>query len=134
MEKIKVYIDWCHKNYCGGFSDNVPGAAVFTGDTYEDMKREAQETLDFHMQGYVEDGEAPQWYLDHDYELEFHPTTVAVLQASSGMTTLAAISREANINQNQLCHYATGKKTPRPTQRQRIIDSIHAIGRRLLAV
>lgn len=134
MEKIIVYIDWCRSNFSGSYSDNVPGGVTFTGDTYEDMLREAQETLDFHMQGYVEDGEAPQWYLDHDYTLDFHPTTAALLRAYTSDISLASISRATGINQTQLSHYANGLKTPRPAQRRRIIEGIHAIGRRLLAV
>lgn len=55
-----------------------------------------------------------------------------ILKSSGSLTTLAAISRETNINPNQLCHYASGNKTPRPAQRQRIIDGIHAIGRKLM--
>ena len=134
MEKIKVYIDWCRHNYSGSFSENVPGGVAFTGSTYEEMQREAQDTLDFHLRGYAEDGEAPQWYLDHDYELEFHPSTSALLHAYGTDVTLSAISRETGINQRQLSHYANGMKTPRPAQRQRIIDGIHNIGRRLMAL
>ncbi len=55
-----------------------------------------------------------------------------ILKAAGNLTTLAAISREADINQNQLCHYATGKKKPRPAQQQRIIDGIHSIGQKLM--
>ena len=134
MEKIIVTIDWHEKNYCGGFSDNVPGCAIFTASTYEEAEREAQETLDFHLQGYAEDGEAPQWYLDKDYELEFQLTTSALLHSLGADISLASISRATGINQTQLSHYANGIKVPRPRQKQRIIDGIHSIGRRLMAV
>lgn len=134
MEKIQVYISWAGSNFCGSYSDNVPGGVAFAAETFEQMMREAQETLDFHMQGYVEDGEAPQWYLDHDYELEFnYLDAVTLLHAYSPDLSLAAISRASGINQTQLSHYANGIKVPRPAQRQRIIDGIHAIGRRLMA-
>lgn len=134
MERIIVYIDWCRSNFSGSFSENVPGGVAFTADTYEEAQREAQATLDFHLQGYAEDGEAPQWYLDKDYELVFQPTAAALLHSYSADISLAAISRATGINQTQLSHYANGLKTPRPAQRQRIVDGIHAIGRRLLAV
>lgn len=134
MEIITVYVDWCNKNFSGSFSENVPGGVAFTADTYEKMLCEAQETLDFHLQGYVEDGETPQWYLDKDYELVFQPTAAALLHSLDADLSLASISRATGINQAQLSHYANGLKIPRPAQRQRIIDGIHAIGRRLLAV
>jgi len=134
MERIQVYLSWVDTNFCGSYSDNVPGGVVFTAKTFEEAMREAQETLDFHLQGYVEEGEAPQWYLDHDYELEFnYLDAVTLLHAYTPDLTLSAISRASGINQTQLSHYANGVKTPRPAQRQRIIDGIHAIGRRLMA-
>lgn len=134
METIIVYIDWCHKNFSASFSENVPGGVAFTADTYDNILLEAQKTLDFHLQGYVEDGEAPQWYLDKNYKLEFQPTAAALLHSLSSDITLASISRATGINQTQLSHYANGLKVPRPTQRQRIIDGIHTIGRRLMSV
>ena len=134
MEKIKVYISWAGTNFSGSFSDNVPGGVAFVAATFEDAMREAQVTLDFHMQGYVEDGEAPQWYLDHDYEFDFVCIDAAsLLHAYSTDITLASISLETGINKSLLSHYANGLKTPRPAQRQRIVDGLHAIGRRLLA-
>ena len=134
METIKVYLSWAGANFSGSYGENVPGGAAFTASSFEEAQREAQETLDFHMQGYVEDGEAPQWYLDHDYELEFYYLDVyTLLHAYSPDLTLSAISRATGINQTQLSHYANGIKTPRPAQRQRIIDGLHAIGQRLLA-
>ena len=134
MEKIEVYINWCRHNYSGSYSENVPGGVAFTGSTYEEMLRKAHTTLDFHLQGYAEDGEAPQWFLDKDYVLEFRPSVSALLHAYGADVTLSAISRETGINQRQLSHYANGIKNPRPAQRQRIIDGIHSIGRRLMAV
>ena len=134
MERITVFIDWSEHNYCGSYSENVPGAAVFTAATYEDAKLEAQETLDFHMEGYAEEGKAPQWYLDKEYELEFQLSVAALLHSLGADISLASISRATGINQTQLSHYANGLKVPRPKQHQRIIDGIHAIGRRLIAV
>lgn len=135
MEKIIVNVSWCDKNFGASFSENVPGAVVFTAKTFEELQREAQETLDFHMQGYIEDGEAPQWYLDHDYELAYKfLDTETLFHICSPDTTLASISRSTGINQTLLSHYANGVKKPRPAQRQRIVDGLHAIGRRLMAV
>ena len=135
MEKIQVYISWAGTNFSGSYSENVPGGVAFAAATFEEAMREAQATLDFHLQGYAEDGEAPQWWIDHDYELEYNFMDVyTLLHAYSPDLTLAAISRATGINQTQLSHYANGVKKPRPAQRQRIVDGLHAIGRRLMAV
>ena len=136
MEKIIVNVAWCDKNFGASLGDNVPGAVVVTADTYEKLLREVPETLRFHVEGMIEDGDdVPQWLADGDYELEYHLIDVAtVLRAYEPFVSLAAISRASGINQHQLSHYATRIKTPRPEQRKRIVEGIHKIGRELMSV
>ena len=136
MEKIKVDVAWCDKNFGASLGDNVPGAVVLAAKTYEELLREVPETLRFHVEGMLADGdEVPQWLIDGDYEFEYNLIDVAtVLRAYEPFISLAALSRASGINQHQLSHYANGLKQPRPQQRQRIVDGIHKIGRELLAV
>ena len=96
----------------------------------------AEETLRLHVEDLIEDGdEVPQWLRDGDYELEYnYVDVVTVLRACESYASLAAISRATRINQNLLSHYASGLKRPRPQQRKRIVDGIHHIGERLMAV
>ena len=136
MEKIKVDVQWCDKNFGAKLSDNVPGAVVLTAKSYEELLREVPETLRFHVEGMMQDGdEVPQWLRDGDYEFVYNLLDVAtVLRAYEPYVSLAALSRASGINQHLLSHYANGMKQPRPQQRQRIVDGIHKIGRELLAV
>ena len=136
MEKIKVDVAWCDKNFGASLGDNVPGAVVLTAKTYEELLREVPETLRFHVEGMMSDGDdVPQWLIDGDYEFEYNLIDVAtVLRAYEPFVSLAALSRASGINQHLLSHYANGLKQPRPQQRQRIVDGIHKIGRELLAV
>lgn len=136
MEKIKVDVAWCDKNFGASLGDNVPGAVVLTAKTYEELLREVPETLRFHVEGMLADGDdVPQWLADGDYEFEYNLIDVAtVLRAYEPFVSLAALSRASGINQHQLSHYANGLKQPRPQQRQRIVEGIHKIGRELLAV
>ena len=136
MEKIKVDVAWCDKNFGASLGENVPGAVVLTAKTYEELLREVPETLRFHVEGMLADGDdVPQWLIDGDYEFEYNLIDVAtVLRAYEPFVSLAALSRASGINQHQLSHYANGLKQPRPQQRQRIVDGIHKIGRELLAV
>lgn len=136
MEKIKVDVAWCDKNFGASLGDNVPGAVVLTAKTYEELLREVPETLRFHVEGMLADGDdVPQWLADGDYEFEYNLVDVAtVLRAYEPFVSLAALSRASGINQHQLSHYANGLKQPRPQQRQRIVEGIHKIGRELLAV
>ena len=136
MEKIIVNVAWVDKNFGASLGDNVPGSVVLTADTYEKLLQEVPETLRFHVEGMVEDGDdVPQWLVDGEYEFEYHLQDVAtVLRAYEPFVSLAAISRATGINQHQLSHYATRMKTPRPEQRRRIVEGIHKIGKQLLAV
>lgn len=136
MKKVDVYFDWCNKNFAASFGENVPGAVVFTARTWEEVQKEAKETLDFHVEGMLKDGDdVPEWLRNGDYEFVFHPeSTAALLRCSEDYTTMAAIARASGVNQRQLSHYANGLKKPRPQQRQRIVAGLHKIGRQLLAV
>ena len=136
MEKIIVNVAWVDKNFGASLGDNVPGSVVLTADTYEKLLQEVPETLRFHVEGMVEDGDdVPRWLVDGEYEFEYHLQDVAtVLRAYEPFVSLAAISRATGINQHQLSHYATRMKTPRPEQRRRIVEGIHKIGKQLLAV
>ncbi len=136
MEKIRVDVQWCDKNFGASLGDNVPGAVVLTAKTYEELLREVPEALRFHVEGMVEDGDdVPQWLIEGDYEFDYHLADVAtLLRAYEPYYTLSALSRATGINQHQLSHYANGLKNPRPQQRQRIVEGMHKIGRELLSV
>ena len=136
MERIIVDVSWCNKNFGASLSENVPGAVVLTAKTFEEMQQEVQETLRFHLDGMVKDGdEVPQWLVDGDYEFEYHYHDIAaLLQAYGSDLTLSAISRASGINQRQLSHYANGIKRPSAKQRQKIVDGIHHIGKSLMSI
>lgn len=136
MEKIRVDVQWCDKNFGASLGENVPGAVVVTAKTYEQLLNDVPESLRFHVEGMLADGDdVPQWLRNGDYELEYNLVdTATMLHAFEPLLSLAAISRVTGINQHQLSHYANGLKQPRPRQRQRIVDGIHKIGRELLTV
>ena len=136
MEKIRVDVAWFNKNFGASLGENVPGAVVLTAKTYEELLQEVPETLRFHVEGMIEDGDdVPLWLRNGDYEFEYNLLDVAtLLHAYEPYFTLSALSYASGINQHQLSHYANGIKKPRPQQRQRIIEGMHKIGRELLAV
>lgn len=136
MEKIKIIIDWCDRNYGASVEDDrIGGAVVATHKTHEGILAAIEEALRFHVETAVEDGdELPAWLVDGEYELCFEYSTAAIIRRSESFTTLSAISRASGINPQQLSHYANGVKRPRSEQRERILQGIHALGRELLAV
>ncbi len=133
MEKIIVNVAWCDKNFGGSFDESVPGAAVFTAPTFQELQKVAKDTLDFHVEGLIEDGEdVPAWLAEGDYEFEYiFEDAAALLHAYEPYISLAAISRASGINQGLLSHYANGVKKPRAEQRRRIVDGLHKIGNEL---
>lgn len=73
MEKVIVDVAWCDRNYGGSFGSNVPGAVIFTAPTFEALQKEAKESLEFHIEGLVENGEdVPEWLKNGDYEFEYN--------------------------------------------------------------
>lgn len=133
---IKVYVEWTDKNFCATISDNVPGALVITAKNIIELKREVVETLKFHVEGMLADGdEVPQWLADGQYEIDYdYLSAAALIKACEPYASLAALSRATGINQRQLSHYANGLRHPRPEQRQRIVEGMHKIGKELLSV
>ena len=135
MERIIVNVSWCDKNFGASLSENVPGAVVITAKSYDELIDEIRETLKFHVEGMIADGDdVPQWLRDGEYEFEYHLDAAALLQMCAPYASIAAISRVSGINQHLLSHYANGLKRPRPEQRKRIVEGLHKIDRELISV
>ncbi len=73
MEKIRVDIAWCEQNFGATFGENVPGAVAVTAKTYDELMIEIPETLRFHVEGMINDGDAvPEWLRNGEYEFDYH--------------------------------------------------------------
>ena len=73
MEIIKVTVAKSNKNYSATLSKNVPGAVLFTADTYEELQEKAKKVLKFHIDGMVADGDdVPNWLLNGEYKFEYN--------------------------------------------------------------
>ena len=73
MEKIIVNVAWCDKNFGGSLGSNVSGAVVFTAPTFEALQKEAKDSLEFHVEGLLENGEeVPEWLKNGDYEFVYN--------------------------------------------------------------
>ncbi len=133
--KLKVEVSWTGKNFCCAWSDDVAGSVVATGKTLAKLKEDFDESLKWHIEGCVADGDVlPLYLVNGDYELEYSLDTAALLRDAETYTSIAAISRASGINPKQLSHYANGIKQPREVQRRRILDGLRLIGTRILAL
>jgi hypothetical protein len=136
MEKIKVRVSWSEHNYSCVADDKVlNGVVVVTNKTLEGLKKDCQESIQFHIEGCTMDGDKlPDWLLRGEYELDYVLETSALLHRLDGILTRSAIARATGINERQIGHYASGYRNPRPNQRKRIINGIHSISQELASV
>ncbi len=132
MEKAIVEVNYSGKNY-GAHLPELPGC-VTTGSSLDEIVRNVNEIVPFHLDGMREDGDAVPAPFDGEYEFEYRLTTEALLHAYSGVFTKAALSRITGINERQLWHYEAGIRKPRPAQRKRIEDGLHKLAAQLLSI
>ena len=126
MGTIEVIIDWTGKNYCATLADERI-AFVATGKTLQEIKANVAEGLAFHIEGMQEMELAiPPKYLS-DYDLVYTLTTRARLKYSDNFITGRALAAQTGIKEQQLSHYANGRKIPRPATQQRILNGLRAI-------
>ena len=131
MGNIKVQVSWSD-NY-GACTNEVLGC-VATHKTLEGVKKAYSDSLRWHLEAMVADGDEIPVALEGDYKLEFELNTQALLHFFEGVLTRSALARVTGINERQLGHYATGHRNPRLAQRKKIIDGIHKIGNEFNAV
>ena len=136
MKKIQVKIGWSGNNYsCIADDIALDGLIVVTNKTLEGLKNDFQESLQFHIEGCIQGGDQlPEWLISGQYELNYTLETSALLHSLDGILTRSAIARVSGINERQIGHYASGHRTPRPLQREKIINGIHTISRELASV
>ena len=136
MEKLQVKIGWSENNYsCVANNAVLNGIVVVTNKTLDGLKNDFQESLQFHIDGCLQDGDnLPEWLISGQYELDYVLETSALLHSLDGIITRSAIARVSGINERQIGHYAAGIRMPRPVQRTKIVNAIHSISKELSAV
>lgn len=134
MERIKVEVHWCEKNFACSYDYPDFGSVVVTDKTLDGLKAAFLESLKWHIESAIEDGEFVPEFLLGEYTVDFELSASALLRSAERYTTMAAISRATGINQRLLSNYASNVKTPRASQREKIISGLHEIGRQFLAL
>ena len=134
MSRLTVEIHWCDKNYACVYDYPGFGCVAVTNKTLEGLKHDFLESLHWHIESSVEDGDFVPDFLRSDFSVDFVLATSALLRHAERFTTMAAISRATGINQRLLSNYASEVKTPRPAQREKIVAGLHEIGKQFLAM
>lgn len=133
MTTIVITIDWVDKNFGAAIADERI-ACVATGKTLDEVEYNIVDALKFHLEGMILNGEPVPPEYQEGWAPDFHLTTRAQLRYADAYITRKALARETGINEQQLCHYANGRKTPRPDTRRRILEGIQAISKRLTLI
>ena len=136
METIQVKIGWSGKNYsCVADDKALNGLIIVTNKTLEGLKKDFEESLQFHIEGCIRGGDKlPEWLSTGNYKIEYIFEISALLHSLDGILTCSAIARVSGINKRQIEHYATGLRMPRTVQRNRIVNAIHKISEELSIV
>ena len=131
-----MLISWSGNNYCAtSVGADINGVVIVTNKTLQGVKNDFSESLDFHVEGMLRDGDKiNEWLKNKDYVIIYTFDISALLHSLDGILTRSAISRVTGINERQLGHYASGYRRPRPNQQNKIIEGIHKIGRELMVV
>lgn len=131
MKTLKVLITW--QDNFGAHCDDIPGC-VALHQTLEGVKKSYASALNFHLKGMKDDGDPIPENLQGEYRLEFELDTQALLKHLDGKISRSALAKVTGINERQLGHYITGRVTPRPVNRQKVVEGIHQLGKELLSI
>lgn len=132
MAKVTVTVELSEKNY-SAYLDMLPGC-VSTGKTFEELKSNIQEAVEFQLETSREFGDYISPVFESGYELVYKFDTTSLLQHYRGVFTNSALERITGINQRQLQRYASGQCKPRAAQVTKIANAFHAMGKELLIV
>ena len=132
MGKILINVDYTDNFAAAPANEDI--ACVSTGKTFDELKKNMEEGLRWHIDSMRTDGETVPAEFDGEWDLEWCFSVRALLHYTEGLVPKSAIARVTGINQQQLTHYASGYRVPRPAMRAKIIEGIHTIARQLNAI
>ena len=132
MGKIGIIVDYTDNYAACPVNENI--ACISTGRNLEELKKNMDEALHFHINSMRKDGDIVPEEFEGEWEYVWKPTVRALLHQTEGILTRSAIAKAAGINQQQLSHYASGFRNPRPEMKKRIINAVHSIAKELSAI
>ena len=132
MGRIIINVDYTDNFSAAPANERI--ACVSTGRTFEELKKNLEEGLRWHIESMREDGEPIPAEFEGEWQLEWNLTVRALLHHIEGLVPKSALSKATGINQQQLTHYASGYRVARPAMRERILAGIRSIANQLNAV
>ena len=132
MAKIGIRVDYTDNFAACPVNEDI--ACLVTAHSFPELQKEMESALRDHIEWMREDGDTIPAEFEGEWEFDWQFTVKALLHYTEGLVSKSAIAKATGINQQQLTHYSTGYRTPRPAMRQKIIDGIHSIAQQLSAI
>jgi len=127
--EIIIRIGRTENNYAA-YVEGLDGF-VCTADTFEELKKEVAQGIEFHLDGLRQDGDSIPEVFKSDYLLIYKWEVESLMDYYKGIFTKSALERITGINQTQLGHYAAGRSKPRKQQINKIEKALHQLGEEL---
>ena len=132
MGRIIINVDYTDNFVAYPANEDI--ACVVTAKSFQELQKETEFSLRLHIDSMLEDGDpVPEEFLG-EWQLDWNLSVRALLHYLDGIVPKSAIAKATGINQQQLTHYASGYRVPRPAMRAKIINGIHAIANQLSAI
>lgn len=112
------------KDQFGAWLEDIPGI-YGAGETVEETKESLLESLRLYKE---ENKELPDM-LKGEYEIEYTFDVSGFLKHYSKIISFAGMKEITGINQKQLWNYANGYRNPNKDTSEKILNSIHALGK-----
>ena len=127
-----IEITYVNKNFSAHVPE-LPGC-ISIGDTPEEIKRNINEAIEFHLKGMQEDGETIPTSFRNKYTLVYKFDAQSLLKYYKNVITGTALERLTGINQKQLNHYANSHRKPKENQIIKIKAAFHKLGSELMSI
>lgn len=131
MRKVNAIIERADDGTYSIYSDadNLSYLITGTGETVEEAKQNFEDGYSDMRRYYSEEGKPFT-----EVEMVYQYDMASFLNYYTRAFSLAGLSRITGINQGQLSHYITGRRTPSARTKEKMQKSIHAFAEDLNSV
>lgn len=133
MEKVIIEVGKTPNGYCAA-CPIIDGWVVAVTGSFDDLKKEVQESIDFYVECAQKDGDEYPSVFDTTYTIEYKFDIESLLFFYRKVFTKAGLEYITGINQKQISNYACGRSKPRKEQADKIVNALHNLAQELMAV
>jgi len=133
MEKVIIEVGKTPNGYCAA-CPIIEGWIVAVTGSFDDLKKEVQESIDFYVECAQKDGDEYPSVFDTTYTIEYKFDIESLLFFYRKVFTKAGLEYITGINQKQISNYACGRSKPRKEQADKIVNALHNLAQELMAV